>query len=237
MKSLSDLASKLEGQKMFQIKALSEELERQGKDIIHFEIGDPDFDTPENVRRAAIQSLNDGETHYANSKGLLELRVAATDVTKRSRGFKPDLEQVLVTPGANYQIRLALGCIVNPKEEVIIPDPLFVSYNSLIHAMDAKAVKIPLKEENKFRLNPKDVEKAISDKTRMIVINSPNNPTGAVMTSKEIEEVYNIAREADVYLLSDEVYAPCLGPHSILKSIVAISSSMVEVGNPRILLL
>jgi aspartate/methionine/tyrosine aminotransferase len=207
MKSLSKAAEKLEGQRMFQILAKTQELERNGKSIIHFEIGDPNFNTPKYVVDAALEALRKGDTHYTSSKGLYHLLKTAAEVTFRSRNFTPDLSQLLVTPGANYQIRLTLGCAVNPGEEVIIPDPSFVSYRSLINYMGAIPVSVPLYEENEFRLNPEDIKRAISDKTRMIIINSPNNPTGSVMKESELEEVFNIAVEADVYLLSDEVYS------------------------------
>jgi len=207
MKRLSDAACRLEGQKMFQILARANELERQGKEILHFELGDPDFDTPQNIVEAACKSLKDGETHYAPSSGLLELKMGAADVTVRSRGFKPDLDQLLVTAGANVQIYYAVASAVNPGEEVIVPDPGFVSYFSILKFVGANPVRVPLFEKNEFKLNPNDVEKAITDKTRMIIINSPSNPTGAVMTENEIKRIYEIAKKNDVYLLSDEIYA------------------------------
>jgi len=208
MKRLSDAAYQLEGQKMFQILAKAKELERQGREIIHFEIGDPDFNTPENIKNSVSQALENNDTHYAVSSGLRDLKIAAADVTeKRSRGFRPDLNQILVTPGANVQIYYAIACSVNPGEEIIIPDPSFVSYKSIINFLGMKPIGIPLKEENNFRLNPDDVEKAITDKTRMIIINSPHNPTGAVMTEGEIKKIYDLAEKHDLYLLSDEIYA------------------------------
>lgn len=207
MRRLSDAADRLVGQKMFQILAKAQELERGGVDVLHFEIGDPDFTTPGNIVRAACDALETGNTHYANSMGLLELRQTAVDVTRRSRGFSPDLDQILVTPGANAQLYYAIACAVNPGEEVIIPDPSFVSYASIINFLGAVAVRIPLREENEFRLNPADVERAITPKTRMIVMNSPSNPTGAVMTEEEIRAVYDVASRNRVYLLSDEIYA------------------------------
>jgi aspartate aminotransferase len=207
MRNLSNAAYKLQGQEMFQILTRARELEQQGKQILHFELGDPDFVTPENIINAACDFLKKGETHYASSKGLLELREAAADVTVRSRGFRPDLDQLLVTPGANVQVYYAIACTINPGEEVIVPDPGFVSYFSIINFVGAIPVRTPLYEENEFRLNPDDVEKAITDKTKMIILNSPSNPTGAVMTEEEIERVYKIAEKYDIYLLSDEIYA------------------------------
>jgi len=207
MRRLSDKALKLEGQKMFQILAKTKELERQGRKIIHFEIGDPDFDTPPNVVDAACKSIQGGHTHYAPSSGLLEYKEVCAEVTKRSRGFKPSMKQLLVTAGANVQIFYAVACAVNPGEEVIISDPSFVSYNSIIRFLDVKPIKVPLYEENQFRLNPNDVEKAMTKKTKMIIINSPHNPTGSVMTEEEMRRIYEIADKHDVYLVSDEVYA------------------------------
>src|SRR4030066_1062258 len=143
MKNISNAANRLEGQKMFQILAKAQELERQGKKIIHFEIGDPDFDTPVNIVNAACKSLKEGNTHYTNSSGLLDYKKVAAEVTERSKGFKPDLDQILVTAGGNVQIFYGVACAVNPGEEVIIPDPGFVSYNSIIKFVGAKPVKIP----------------------------------------------------------------------------------------------
>ena len=186
MKKLSQAAQRLEGQKMFQILAMARDLEQKGKEILHFELGDPVFDTPENIVEVAVKSLKDGNTHYAPSSGLLELREAASDVTVRSRGFRPDLDQLLVCPGANVMIYYAATCILDLGDEVIVPDPGFVSYFSILNFLGFKIVRVPLREENEFRLNPDNVEKVITDKTRLIIMNSPSNPTGAVMTENEI---------------------------------------------------
>ena len=156
---------------MFQILAKAQELERAGKDILHFELGDPDFDTPQHIVTAACSSLKSGDTHYANSMGLLELRTAVADKMEKHRGFRPDLDQLLVTAGANAQIYYALQCAVNPGEEVIVPDPSFVSYFSIMDLLGINAKRVPLYEKNEFRLNPEDVEKAVTDKTQMIIIN------------------------------------------------------------------
>ena len=203
---LSDAALQLEGQPMFKVLSRVKEIERQGKDVVHFEIGDPDFTTPENIIEAACASLRAGETHYTSSDGLWEFRQAICQTTARSRGFTPDVSQVLVAPGANILIYYAVSCLVNPGDEVIVPDPGFPTYYSVFKYCGAVPVPVPLREENEFRMNPDDVRKAITPRTRLIILNSPQNPTGSVMTPDEISEMARIAEEHDIYLYSDEIY-------------------------------
>jgi aspartate/methionine/tyrosine aminotransferase len=205
-RQFSDLANNLEGQKMFQVLQAAKELEKLGRKIIHFEIGEPDFDTPANIVKACVNALESGDTHYTISIGLEEFRHAAAQSTLRSRGFLPDIDQILVTPGGNVQIYYALACTTNPGEDVICIDPSFVSYNSIMRMMGINPIHVPLLEENEFRVYPEDIENAITDKTRMIIINSPHNPTGSVMTEEDMKAVYDIAEKHDIYLLSDEVY-------------------------------
>ncbi len=192
---------------MFKILAKVQQLEKEGKDIVHFEIGDPDFSTPQNIVRAACDSIQRGETHYTNSYGDIEFREAICKATEASRGFRPTMNQVLVCPGANIIIYYAISCLVEPGDEVIAPDPGFPTYYSAIKFCSAKAVPVPLKEENAFRMNPDDVRKRITDRTRLIIMNSPQNPTGSVMTAEEISQMADIAEEKDVFLLTDEVYS------------------------------
>lgn len=192
---------------MFKVLEKVQEMQRQGKDVIHFEIGDPDFSTPKNIAEAAIKAIREGKTHYAPSIGIKELREAACQTTLKSRGFLPSLEQVLVAPGANILIYYAVRCLVNPGDEVIVPDPGFPTYYSVIKSCGAVAVHVPLKEENGFRMSPADVRKSITDKTRLIILNSPQNPTGSVMTPEEIAEIAEIAEEFDIFLFSDEIYS------------------------------
>lgn len=207
MKHLSIAANNVEGQPMFKILDKVQELERGGREILHFELGEPDFDTPEHIVEAACRALRAGETHYTSSMGLYAFREVVQKATQASRGFTPDINQILVTPGANAIIYLAISCLVNPGEEVIMPDPGFPTYHSAIRYCGAVPVTVPLYESNQFRLNPDDLRRRITAKTRLIIINSPSNPTGAVMTPEEIDAVARIAAEHDVYLLSDEIYA------------------------------
>jgi len=209
VKGISKAAKRLSGQPMFHILVKANELEQQGRKILHFELGDPDFNSPQNIKEALYDSLIRGETHYTNPKGLREFRITVADVTENSRKFRPGLEQILVCPGANSGIFYAIGCTINQgqEEEVIVPYPCFPTYISSIHFFGAKPVKVPLKEKNQFRLNPEDVEKAITERTRLIIMNSPHNPTGSVMNEDEMKKIYDIAKKYDLYLLSDEVYA------------------------------
>ena len=192
---------------MFKLLDKIKKLESDGKDIIHFEIGDPDFDTPKNISDATIDALKNGNTHYVSSFGLVEFRQKIREYIEKSRGFKPTLEQVLVTPGANIVIFYAINCLVDPGEEIIFPDPGFPTYSAAVKMCNASPVRIPLLESNEFRMNPDDIEKSITKKTKMIIINSPQNPTGSVMTKDEIKATYEIAEKHDLFLYSDEIYS------------------------------
>lgn len=207
MKSLSLSSLNIDGQPMFKYLDKAKVLESQGRKLVHMEIGDPDFSTPKNIVDKAVESLYRGDTHYCSSFGLMDFRETIRQATLRSRSFLPDTNQVLVVPGANVGIFYSIFCLVDTGCEVIVPDPGFATYYSSIKMCGAIPVRIPLKEENQFRMNPDDIAKAITSKTRLIIINSPNNPTGSVMTAKEIEDVYNIAKENDLYLYSDEIYS------------------------------
>ena len=218
MKKLSRIASRIDGQPMFKLLEKAQKLEKEGRRIIHFEIGDPDFATPKNISDAAINAIKNEYTHYVSSFGLTEFREKICEATEKSRGFKPNLDQVLITPGANIAIFYAISCIVNPKEEIIVPDPGFPTYYSTIKMCDAIPVRVPLLESNNFRMNPKDIENSITKKTKMIIINSPQNPTGSVMTEEEIKMTYEIAKKHDIFLYSDEIYARMIYKNSVFNS-------------------
>ena len=207
MLPLSDAAARIKGQEMFQILATARDLEMKGKNILHFELGDPDFPTPDNIVKAAFKSLNAGDTHYTPSSGLHDLKLMAQKVTTKSRGFSPDIDQLVVTTGANVQIYYAIACTVDPGDEVIVPDPGFVSYYSILNFLNVKAVPVPLREELGFTMKVEDIEKSITPRTKMIVINSPSNPTGGVVNKKLWKKIYDIAINNNLYILSDEIYA------------------------------
>ena len=207
MPELSNGANRIYGEAAFEVLAKAQELERQGKHILHFEIGEPDMETPDNIAKAGIQAIRDKKTHYTPSIGILELRKAVQDEVEKTRGYRPDLEQIIITPGLKPGIFFSMLAIVDPGDEVIYPDPGYPTYGSTTSFIGAKKVMVPLLEENDFRMNPNDIRERITSKTKLIVINSPQNPTGSVMTKKELEEIAEIAEEHDIFILSDEIYS------------------------------
>ncbi|RLF53272.1 MAG: pyridoxal phosphate-dependent aminotransferase [Thermoplasmata archaeon] len=207
MPELSNGANHIYGEAAFEVLAKAQELERQGKHILHFEIGEPDMETPDNIAKAGIQAIRDKKTHYTPSIGILELRKAVQDEVEKTRGYRPDLEQIIITPGLKPGIFFSMLAIVDTGDEVIYPDPGYPTYGSTTSFIGAKKVMVPLLEENDFRMNPNDIRERITSKTKLIVINSPQNPTGSVMTKKELEEIAEIAEEHDIFILSDEIYS------------------------------
>lgn len=207
MTVLSDLAEKISGQPMFKMLEKVQAMERTGRKVLHFELGEPDFETPPNIVDAAVSALKRGETHYTSSAGLFDFREAARRTTAFSRHFTPDLEQVMVTPGANAIIYYTMKCVLNPGDEVIIPNPGFPTYYAAANAVGAKVVNLRLRPERRFAMDPADVEAAITPRTKLIIMNTPSNPTGAAMTEEDIRGVAEVARKHDVFLLSDEIYS------------------------------
>lgn len=207
MAQLSKGTSRIYGEAAFEVLAKAQALERQGKSILHFEIGEPDMETPPNVAQAGIKAIQDKKTHYVPSIGLLELRKAVQDEVEKTRGFRPDLEQVVIIPGLKPGIFFSMLSIVNPGDEVIYQDPGYPTYGSVTSFLGAKSVLIPLLEENEFRMNPDDVKDRITKKTKLIVVNSPQNPTGSVMTKSELDGIAELAEKHDVFVVSDEIYS------------------------------
>lgn len=204
---MSDFASRIVGQSMFQVLDKAKELERQGRELVHFEIGDTHLEMPQEVKDSAVKSLNAGRTHYGSSYGEQSLREAIRDSITEDFSFTPDLSQIVVASGANPLIYYILSILANPGEEVILTDPSFVTYNAVIGMLELKAVHIPVTHLEGFRMNPELIEKSITPKTRVIVINSPSNPTGAVYSKADITKIYEIAKKHNVYILSDEIYS------------------------------
>jgi aspartate/methionine/tyrosine aminotransferase len=183
-------------------------LEREGINVVHFEIGEPDFDTPELVRETACEQIRAGATHYTHSRGILELRekIAASNRDTRSVTFDPNSE-ILVAGGTSPLFLMALGAILNPGDEVLISDPGYPCYDNFVTFFQGRVVHIPVYEEHRFDLTPDAIQAGISKKTRAIILNSPSNPTGQINSKETLQAVADLAADHDFWILSDEIYA------------------------------
>jgi len=178
------------------------------KDAISLGVGEPDFDTPWHVREEGIYSLEKGKTFYTSNSGLKELRVEICNYIKRSQDITYDpLKEVIVTVGGSEAIDIGLRAMINPGDEVLIPQPSYVSYEPCALLAGAKPVIINLKAENEFRLTAAEVEEAITEKTKILILPFPNNPTGAIMEKSDLEAVAEVVKKHDIYVMSDEIYA------------------------------
>lgn len=178
------------------------------EDAISLGVGEPDFDTPWHIRDEGIYSLEKGRTFYTSNAGLKELRSEIAKYIKRTQNVSYDADhEVLITVGGSEAIDIALRAMVNPGEEVLIPQPSYVSYEPCAILAGATPVIIELKEENEFRLTAQELRDAITDKTKILILPFPNNPTGAIMEQKDLEEIAEIIREKDIFVISDEIYA------------------------------
>lgn len=204
---LADRMSRLGTETAFEVAARARALEAKGKPIIHLEIGEPDFDTPSHVREEAARALDEGYTHYSNSTGILELREAIAEYAGKNRGLKFDPANVVVTPGAKPIMFYAIMALVEPGEEVVYPNPGFPIYESMINFLGGVAVPLQLSERNDFRIDLEELESKVSNKTRMIVLNSPHNPTGGVLTRDDLKAIADLAVKHDIMVLADEIYS------------------------------
>jgi len=194
----------------FEVLAKARALEAKGRSIVHLEIGEPDFDTPAAIRAAAVRALDEGFTHYGPSAGLPEVREAIASFIAKDRKLAVTPDQVVVTPGGKPILTFAIMAIVNPGDEVIVPDPGFPIYESVVRFLGAKPVPLTLREEKGFRFGAADLESLLTPRTRMVVLNSPHNPTGSVLTPKDLDEIAGLLRDRDLFVLSDEIYSKIL---------------------------
>jgi aspartate aminotransferase len=190
----------------FEVLVRARALEAQGRDIIHLEIGEPDFDTPRHIVEAGKQALDEGWTHYGPTQGLPELREAIASYICRTRGIKVGAEHVCVVPGGKPIIFFPLMALLEPGDEVIYPNPGFPIYESMINFLGAKPVPIPLVEDRGFSFDLNVLKDSLSPKTKMLILNSPHNPTGGVIPAADVRAIADMVRDRDLVILSDEIY-------------------------------
>lgn len=209
--SLAKRMARLGTETAFEVLARARALEAQGRDVIHLEIGEPDFDTPRNIVEAGAAALRSGWTHYTPANGLPETRAAIAESAGRQRGVEVSADEVVVLPGGKPVIFFALLALADAGDEVIYPNPGFPIYESMIRFVGATPVSCPIRESNGFALDPDDVCSRLTKRTRMVILNSPANPTGGVTGRAALQQILAALRERpDVWILSDEIYGRLL---------------------------
>ncbi len=194
----------------FVVLARAKALEAQGKDIVHLEIGEPDFDTPSNIIDKAVEALRSGKTHYGPAAGLVDTRQTIADFISRDRGIKVGPDNVVVTPGGKPIMYYVMTALVDPDDEVIYPNPGFPIYESVINFLGAKAVPLKLEEEKDFCFGIADLERLITKRTKLLILNSPQNPTGGVLTAADLDAIAKLAVKHGFWVLADEIYSKCV---------------------------
>ena len=208
---LAQSYSRLGTETAFEVLARARALEAQGRKIIHLEIGEPDFDTPKNIREAAKKALDDGYTHYGPSAGLPEARKAVAEYVSKTRGIPVKSEEAILVPGGKPIIFFTILALIDAGDEVIYPNPCFPIYESMINYVGGKAVPLPIREENGFDFDPAEFERLLTPKTKLVILNSPANPTGGVMADATMERVAAALRKfPGAMVLTDEIYSRVL---------------------------
>jgi aspartate aminotransferase len=193
-------------EKAFEVLSKCKKLESEGKNIIHLQIGEPDFDTPRNIIDAGVSALRGGYTHYTPNTGLLEAKEAVVEYVKKYKNIDTNPEEVVIVPGGKPTMFFAILALVEPGDEVIYPNPGYPIYESLIRFAGGIPVPMPLVEENDFRVDIKDFKSKINSKTKMVIINSPANPTGGLLSQEDIEDIAKLLIGKGIFVLSDEIY-------------------------------
>lgn len=188
------------------IDAKFKSMKAEGVDVVGFGAGEPDFDTPKHIKEAAIKAINDGFTKYTPASGTVELKKAIVKKFKEENGLDYDISNIVVSNGAKHSLVNAFMAILNPGDEVIIPAPFWVSYPEMVKIADGVPKFIETKEENNFKFSIEDLEKALTDKTKALVLNNPSNPTGMLYTTDELKKIAEFAVKNNIYVISDEIY-------------------------------
>jgi aspartate aminotransferase len=218
---LADRMQSLGTETAFDVLARARALEAKGRQIVHLEIGEPDFDTPANIVQAAVTALQQGYTHYGPAAGMPELREAIASRFAKARGVQVDPARIVVTPGAKPIMFFTILALINPGDEVIYPDPGFPIYESMVGFVGGVKKPIRLREDREFRLDVAELERLVTDRTRLIILNSPHNPTGSVLTRADLEAIAGVAAKSKALVLADEIYSDLLyeGEHVSLASL------------------
>ncbi|MCX5974740.1 MAG: pyridoxal phosphate-dependent aminotransferase [Coprothermobacterota bacterium] len=221
--------SRLSSESAFFVLAKAKALEAEGRDIVHLEIGEPDFNTPQNVKEAAIRAIRDGYTHYTPAAGIPAARKAIADYVSRTRGVAFAPNEVVITPGAKPILFYAILALIEAGDEVILPNPGFPTYESMVRFAGGKPVPISLREELGFRLDTKELETLLGPRTKLIILNSPHNPTGGALSEDDLAAIAEMALDRKILILSDEIYSRIVyeGDHHSVVSLQGMKDQVI----------
>lgn len=228
MKQLSKVAGKVRASTTLAIDALAKQMQADGIDVIGFGTGEPDFDTPENIKTAAIKAITEGKTKYTPAAGLVNLRKAISARMKLDHNLDYDYTQITVASGAKHSVYMAFVAILNSGDEVVLPAPYWVSYIEMIHLAGGTPVVIEAGEEQDFKITLDQLENAISEKTKAVIINNPSNPTGMLYTRKELEVIAEVCKKHDIYIIADEIYCGLVYDDKEFVSIASLSQDAYD---------
>ncbi len=225
---ISDKVKNINPSLTLSISAKAKAMKAKGVDIIGFGAGEPDFYTPENIKEKAKSAIDRGYTKYTPVSGIDSLKRAIINRTEKDKGLKYNKNQVIVSPGAKYAISEIILSLINPGEEVIIPSPYWLSYPEMVKLSGGKPVFIKTLEKDGFKVTAGSLDRAVSSKTRLVILNSPSNPTGAIYSLKELKEIAAIIEKHNIFCLSDEIYDKLTYTGNISESIASVSESVKE---------
>ena len=228
MKELSRLAGEVRASTTLAVDSLAKQMQADGLDVIGFGTGEPDFDTPDNIKEAAIKAINAGKTKYTPAAGLVELRKAIAARLKIDLNFDYDFNQITVASGAKHSVFIALMAILNPGDEVILPAPYWVSYYEMIRMAGGVPVIVEAGEDQDFKISAEQLENAMSPKTKALMLNNPSNPTGMLYTRSELEALAEICKKYDLYVIADEIYFSLVYDDREFVSFASISDDSYE---------
>lgn len=228
MKSVSKIAEAVHASTTLAVDSLAKQMKADGYDVIRFGTGEPDFDTPQNIKDVAIAAMNAGKTKYTPAAGIPELRKAIAKQLEVDCGVKYDFTQIVVASGAKHSVYIALAAITNHGDEIIIPAPFWVSYYEMVKMTGGVPVIVTAGEESGFKVTPEQIEAAISEKTKCLMLNNPSNPTGMIYSKSELEAIATVCVKHDLYIIADEIYYKLIYDGIEFTSIASLGEEVYE---------
>ena len=228
MKELSRVASAVHPSSTLAVDSLAKKMKAEGYDVVGFGTGEPDFDTPQNIKDAAIAAINAGKTKYTPAAGLAELRAAVANRLKLDHGIEYDPSEIIVASGAKHNVYITLVALLNPGDEVIVPAPFWVTYAEAVCMAGGVPVALTAREQARFKITAKKLERIITDKTKAIIINNPSNPTGMLYSKEELQAIADVCIKHDLYIISDEIYSCLVYDEKEFVSMASLSEDVKE---------